>query len=413
MENTKKDFISFKELINKSSEIFKDKIKSYLGLMGISLVGVTVYGMMLVFLVVFFLGTSLAQLDFKNWNQILTNIDFNKLGTLGLVLALVTLVLMLFFVLVGIVSLSIIKDREKLGLMKLIEKSFPLIVPVMLTNFLMGILVWGGLWCFVIPGVIMAILMNYVMMEVVFEKKKGMEAIKSSIMIVGQNFGDIFLKGLYMWLIMMGISAILNMGTNSNDEGIAGISGLISMVVNIVISFFSLIYSVLVYDEARKRTDFKKKSNFAWVYITSIIGWIMAILLISLAVNLVRENWNEKNINNLTKEIENKLDQELNTEFKLDDNYELEGEVDREIDENYKKYLNLETMSLDEAIELAQAEESACLQVGELINLSQAFYNENSQTWWIDIESNQCNPACVVSADGSMEVNWRCTGLAE
>lgn len=45
-------------------------------------------------------------------------------------------------------------------------------------------------------------------------------------------------------------------------------------------------------------------------------------------------------------------------------------------------------------------------------------YNENSKTWWIDLERmpelerDGCNPACVVSEETKQaEVNWRCTGL--
>ncbi|MBU1177292.1 hypothetical protein KKH96_02495 [Patescibacteria group bacterium] len=47
------------------------------------------------------------------------------------------------------------------------------------------------------------------------------------------------------------------------------------------------------------------------------------------------------------------------------------------------------------------------------------FYNENSKTWWIDLErmseleNDGCNPACVVSEETkTAEVNWRCTGLS-
>ncbi|MFH1979037.1 MAG: Gmad2 immunoglobulin-like domain-containing protein [Patescibacteria group bacterium] len=45
------------------------------------------------------------------------------------------------------------------------------------------------------------------------------------------------------------------------------------------------------------------------------------------------------------------------------------------------------------------------------------FYNENSKTWWIDLErmpeleKDGCNPACVVNEETkTAEVNWRCTG---
>jgi hypothetical protein len=45
-------------------------------------------------------------------------------------------------------------------------------------------------------------------------------------------------------------------------------------------------------------------------------------------------------------------------------------------------------------------------------------YNENSKTWWIDLErmpeleKDGCRPACVVYEETkTAEVNWRCTGL--
>jgi len=62
-------------------------------------------------------------------------------------------------------------------------------------------------------------------------------------------------------------------------------------------------------------------------------------------------------------------------------------------------------MSLERAMEIA--EESECAGLLE----DEAFYNEDTETWWIELELEKegCNPACVVSATGA-EINWRCTG---
>lgn len=81
---------------------------------------------------------------------------------------------------------------------------------------------------------------------------------------------------------------------------------------------------------------------------------------------------------------------------------------------------NQEVMSLAEAMEIAK--NSQCGQNGVLT--SNAFYNENSNTWWIDLDvydrvwqqrsvsKNTCNPACVVNVrTKTAEINWRCTGL--
>ncbi len=57
------------------------------------------------------------------------------------------------------------------------------------------------------------------------------------------------------------------------------------------------------------------------------------------------------------------------------------------------------------------AETSECISDGPL--KENAFYNENSKTWWIDldIDKPECNPACVIYEDETVEINWRCTGL--
>ncbi len=58
------------------------------------------------------------------------------------------------------------------------------------------------------------------------------------------------------------------------------------------------------------------------------------------------------------------------------------------------------------------AEASACMEKGTL--KEEYIFNENSLTWWIDMEvanAAGCAPACVVSEpNGEAEINWRCTG---
>ena len=69
-----------------------------------------------------------------------------------------------------------------------------------------------------------------------------------------------------------------------------------------------------------------------------------------------------------------------------------------------------EKMSLSEAKKIAR--NSECTKEGSL--KEEYFCNENTGTWWIDldIEKEGCNPACVVNVSTKKaEINWRCTGL--
>jgi outer membrane murein-binding lipoprotein Lpp len=68
------------------------------------------------------------------------------------------------------------------------------------------------------------------------------------------------------------------------------------------------------------------------------------------------------------------------------------------------------TLSYQQAVDIAEG--SGCVEQGQLKETH--FFNENTGTWWIDldIEKAGCAPACVVNvSDRTAEINWRCTGL--
>lgn len=76
-----------------------------------------------------------------------------------------------------------------------------------------------------------------------------------------------------------------------------------------------------------------------------------------------------------------------------------------------EEVINVEPAPMSEKIARSIAETSECVEDGALKD--NAFYNENSKTWWIDLDIDKpgCNPACVIFEDVSVEINWRCTGL--
>ena len=66
------------------------------------------------------------------------------------------------------------------------------------------------------------------------------------------------------------------------------------------------------------------------------------------------------------------------------------------------------SLTLDEA--KAVAESSSCMDEGELGDTHT--YNDATNTWWFDMDIDKpgCSPACVVYANETAEINWRCTG---
>ena len=70
-------------------------------------------------------------------------------------------------------------------------------------------------------------------------------------------------------------------------------------------------------------------------------------------------------------------------------------------------------VAMSEEIARSIAENSECVNDGPL--KENVFYNENSKTWWIDLDIDKpgCSPACVVYEDETVKINWRCTGLIQ
>jgi len=83
------------------------------------------------------------------------------------------------------------------------------------------------------------------------------------------------------------------------------------------------------------------------------------------------------------------------------------------VDKNYcKKTDSTKQLSASEAREIALG--SDCVKEGKL--KGEAVCNENTGTWWIEIDTKKegCSPACVIDTElGTAEINWRCTGLKQ
>jgi hypothetical protein len=141
---------------------------------------------------------------------------------------------------------------------------------------------YGGLGLLIIPGIAIAILTSFTMYEIVFTQSRGMTAIRNSVTIIQQNFGELFGRVAIIFLISIGINIITSIlrSTMGDSEAAAGLSGLISLVISPIFTLFTLAYYYQVYTEARSMTDFTKPASILWMWICSILGWIIGILIV-------------------------------------------------------------------------------------------------------------------------------------
>ncbi len=206
----------------------------------------------------------------------------NFLTSKGPLLALLVVVLVIFTTVVSlagqIASLLIVYEKDEKPRVRelLFKRSLPLVWPLFLMMLLAGILVAGGLFVFIIPGLIFGILFAFGAMELVLNGSGIVESLKRSMALITSHFGDLFLR----WLVLIGINIVVAMvfgflGESKNDS-VAGIMGLLSIVVNVGLGLFNFAYSVELYRQAKSATSTTKMSSLKWVVVLAVIGWILA-----------------------------------------------------------------------------------------------------------------------------------------
>lgn len=177
------------------------------------------------------------------------------------------------FAQVGMV-LIIHEDMASVSYGELFKRSIGFIIPLAVVSILSGLLVFGGMWLFVIPGIVIAILLSFSSYEVIIEGKRGVDALSRSMYIVSKHFWDIVGRAIVLWLVIVVISVILEGLVRQN-----AIFSLLSTIFNVGSSWFSVAYFLTLYKEAQKSVDVKGRASLTWVVLVAVIGWILFFLV--------------------------------------------------------------------------------------------------------------------------------------
>lgn len=318
MENKNK-FPTFKELVIQSWEILRKNIRKFLSLWFVVML---ISGLISAIVV----GITIGIVGFGAIRAINFGDVMNDLSTvsIGIGILIILLLLVLFSLLSSLVWIGnvLIVAEEKLSLKEIMKKSSNLVIPFMLTSFILGLIIIGGYAFLIIPGIIFSILFIFTQYELVIGGKKNWTAMKSSAMIVCQNFGDLLLKFLVLYLVLFGFMFIVEILENMGGMMIF-FATLVQMIFNLTYSALSIIFGILVYKAARERTDFKLKKSFRWVWIIAIVGLGLGVFWMGLITKLVQENWEKSKEAKINSEnYKNQLEKKYREEFEIDNSYD-------------------------------------------------------------------------------------------
>lgn len=176
------------------------------------------------------------------------------------------------------IILEVDQPAAKTPFGQLIKRGFSLIVPLFVVSLITQFLALGGLFLFVVPGIIISVLLSFAMYEVILGDARGVTALKNSVSIVSQNFWGI----LGRWAALVGVQIVVMMvfGALSEIEGGVGeLFNLVSSVISMFFSLYSLVYGVLLYRAARANTNLTE-GKMTWMWPVAIIGWVVGGLLL-------------------------------------------------------------------------------------------------------------------------------------
>jgi hypothetical protein len=182
--------------------------------------------------------------------------------------------------------IAVAEAGTKPAIGSLISRGLKLFTPVFFTSLIIIFLIYGGFFLFVIPGIVIAILSGYSMYEVVFTENRYGAAIKNSVKIVSQNFGELLVRVLVIFGMVIGlvvIEAILTNVVGGEESAASGVVSLAMAIVQMVFSWFALCYYYITYQEARSNTSFEKSASTVWMWIVAVLGWLLGVVLIFVA----------------------------------------------------------------------------------------------------------------------------------
>lgn len=227
--------------------------------------------------------------------------DFNQLFTslLAGILVILIPIFVIAFIIIGSIAQSgviLILDQsgKSISYSQILRKGSSLVLPLIGIGFLTSFIVLGGFFVFIIPAILFGFFFIFSTYEVILGDTNGTEALKRSYHIVSKMFFEVLgrfllLVGIYIlyWIFF----TILTMLSLLAGDKVSSILYLIVTIANYIVSFglsfFTASYIITLYKQAKTAVSPSEKVSIKWVWIVSIIGWVIAVFLLIASASFI------------------------------------------------------------------------------------------------------------------------------
>lgn len=211
--------------------------------------------------------------------------------------------------------------NKNLGVSTALKHGMRLVVPLFIVGILTFFLTTGSFFLFVFPGIAVAFLLSFVSYEVILKDRKPIEALSTSVAVFSQHVGEIISRIIVFYLLNFAIVYLVPglFSQTANSELKMSIA-LLSFLIRLYMGWFGMVYGLVLYREASARTDYSKKPSVLWMYVTAIIGWVIAIGIVFAVINVIATNQN-KIVPAIQQEFQKEVEKKAKTNTNFNYNY--------------------------------------------------------------------------------------------
>lgn len=212
----------------------------------------------------------------------LTPAFFSSLGGLGVVLLILLVVCMIISLAIQAATILIVANyKSSPSVPETIKKSFKFVLPLFLASLLMGFIVTGGYFLFIVPGILFQVFLYFTLYEIVLNKKGVIAAFRRSMGIVLANFWGVFGR-IALWIVIVLAVSILPqiVVSSSKSSELGSIWSLVSFFINVFMSWYGISYAITLYRQAEKAAPENKTGKLLWPVIAAAVGWVVGILTV-------------------------------------------------------------------------------------------------------------------------------------
>ncbi len=202
-------------------------------------------------------------------------------GLIALVWFIALIVVSMVFQVTLMKLLNFAYDKKSVKFNDIFSSSFGAILPLIGVSIISSLLVSGGLFLFIVPGIVISMFLSFAVWEVALWKKPVFAALSESYKTVRSEFWSIFGRSLLLAFIIMMMSMVTSVFSEAvkDSNSASFLVSLVSFIVQTASQYFAAAYALVIYRQAKETTKNLPSKSLRGVVILSVIGWIIGILL--------------------------------------------------------------------------------------------------------------------------------------